>query len=335
MDQTTSNAINTAKFFAILSVAFAHAGGYGDPLASNIGTLIGLCGVPVFLFLSGYLCNVQRAPRDFWRKTAERIIVPWLIWGVVTYLIKIRLSIGAFSVAQMLRWIVGYQTWLYYVPVLLICLLLGRLAGNHRMVNLLFFVLSLLSWVLTKNAIIIGSSLNRYLTDYMNALNFLWMFLAGRFVRIREIELRTVMAQRPMVMIGCCFAAAGLGTAYLFLLNERIWISYWGSYLSIPFMIISAWLVLQLAWCANRCGYLREIGEQSYILYFIHMPIASRLLNYLLFQRLSALPRAFDFVLLVVKPLFIIAVSALIAFAIRHVLKKCKFERFGRYLGIV
>ncbi|MBO7519525.1 MAG: acyltransferase, partial [Clostridia bacterium] len=301
------------------------------------GALIGLCGVPVFLFLSGFLFKERKNAKEFWLigGVLDRIIIPWIIWGVITYLIGIKFKTGNFSALDMINWIIGYNTWLYYVPVLLGCYFVCRIAKNNIYANIVLLILSFVSWTLTKNGIIIGDRMGLYVTNYMNFFNFLWMFITGRLCKIFIVNPVKIFSGNTTVTVLCAFAAISLGIVYIGLLGKGAWIAYWGSYISLPFMAVSGWFILQLAWRTGKLRIFREIGKQSYIIYFIHMPIVAGALNKLLFNRLGNYNEIWDFGILFIKPALIVAVSVLMVSVMKTGLKLLRLDRVDKCLGII
>lgn len=126
------------KGLAILSVIFAHCV-YDDPNIQRGSSIIGTIGVPVFLVLSAIFFDTKESSRSLIQKKLQRLILPWILWGTVTYIISC-LSNNSPSIFGGIKWIFGNYTWLYFVPVLLICFILCYICENTCKFATIFIV---------------------------------------------------------------------------------------------------------------------------------------------------------------------------------------------------
>lgn len=67
---------------AIISVAYAHSLSLSDEILQRIGAAIGILGVPIFLFCSGFFFKRQKWC-ELLKKLLAGIVSPWLLWGTV------------------------------------------------------------------------------------------------------------------------------------------------------------------------------------------------------------------------------------------------------------
>lgn len=134
LPQKESQAIWIMKAFAILTVIAAHVNQIIDQsffslMVTRIWKLLANIGVPAFLIMSGYLAGSSVK----WNKKWKSLILPWMICGSVTFLINClwlrelgRNPEDFFTLQTWGKWVIGYKTWYYYLPVQLILFLLLR-----------------------------------------------------------------------------------------------------------------------------------------------------------------------------------------------------------------
>ena len=108
--------------FSIISVAYAHSLTLSSHTPNTIGKLFGLIGVPLFLICSGYFFRKQKIDWGFAQNKLRSIVVPWLIWGSFAYGLRV-LSTTGLSLSEYIDFILGHGSWLYYVPVYLLIIL--------------------------------------------------------------------------------------------------------------------------------------------------------------------------------------------------------------------
>lgn len=176
--KNVSDALYVLKAFGIFSVAAAHCVSNGGAIDRVLG-ICGTIGVPIFLVLSGVFFEHNYSILEFFIRKWKRIIVPWIVWGVGTYVLSV-LSLGTdISLVGCVNWILGNRTWLYFVPVLLICMLILKIRCNCAFLCIVIGV-SILSNTLT----ILGVFRNtQYLTNYQNVLNWILFFAIGIILR--------------------------------------------------------------------------------------------------------------------------------------------------------
>lgn len=81
-----SDRIWELKAIAIFTVFFAHMPwSDGNPVMHKIYCLIGIIGVPSFLFLSGYL---DAESKSSFPKRLKKLLVPLLIWATLTFVVS-------------------------------------------------------------------------------------------------------------------------------------------------------------------------------------------------------------------------------------------------------
>lgn len=249
-----SNLIWRLKGIAIFTVFFAHVPYSGShEWLSYTYNLLGMLGVPTFLILSGFFDYKSSTSLSV---TARNLFIPVLIWGGVSYVFAHYLQLLSFHIEllDVIKWIYGCGSWLYFVPVLFWCKFLSRIFGRYYLALIL---ISLLSICLTaKNIIPYGE----YFTAYTNPFNFYVYFQIGRSIRKKNIELLDV--RLFLISLIVCFAN-------LYLWDET------PSYFSLYSVVVSVCAFIILYRIAYLMDYGEEIGKLSYVIYLVHLVPAS------------------------------------------------------------
>lgn len=103
-----SNTLYIIRAFAILSVILAHMPfTEAHPVAECIRNTLGQIGVAVFFTVSGYFYKRKKGDTaSFWKKKAKGIIIPWLLFAVLTYAFSCVLN-RSFSPISLVKWVFG------------------------------------------------------------------------------------------------------------------------------------------------------------------------------------------------------------------------------------
>lgn len=249
-----SDLIWRLKGIAIFTVFFAHIP-YSGPhdWISYVYNLLGMLGVPSFLILSGYFDYKSSTNL---RKTARNLFVPVLIWGCTSYTLAHYLQLLSLHIElfDVLKWVYGCGSWLYFVPVLFWCKILSRCFDRCRYILPL---MSLVSIYLTQKNMI---PYNEYFTAYTNPLNFYVYFQIGRFIRQKNIELLNVrlffMSLAACIICLCAWSETP-------------------SYFSLYSVVVSICSFVVLYRIAYHIKYGEEVGKLSYVIYLVHLVPAS------------------------------------------------------------
>ena len=194
VDKNTSETVWRLKGFFIFTVIFAHIPLHGGGILASICKYIGVVGVPSFLMMSGYF--------DFGSKRTlayrlKNLLIPLVIWGSITYIIQLLATHEAVSPLRMfaawLKWTFGSGTWLYFVPVLCLCIILARFVNKW-----ILLALALISTGLGPDIVIY----NDVLTPYLNPFNFIFYFLIGRMAREYEWKFEAYRVLIVSLIIG-------------------------------------------------------------------------------------------------------------------------------------
>lgn len=179
-----SNIMNAAKVLAILTVIIAHSRNTDYYLISIITERLGAIGVPVFLFISGYYFNVKSKGglKNFWRKKIFTIFIPWVFTGSILFFVsRLKFRFSDFHILDLLNWILGNGTYLWYLTVLILCYLFFSYV-ERKLYLIVLIVINIISLVLTSFGLIdflaketFGITVNHYL----NVFNWVGYFSLG------------------------------------------------------------------------------------------------------------------------------------------------------------
>ena len=270
IDRIQSDRIWALKAVAIFLVCFAHMPWRGQNEGMHkIFALLGIIGVPVFMFLSGYLDFGSKTPLP---KRFKTLFMPVLIWASATFFVscvfcwKQRLAnvahidnYGEFlggGISLIIRWIcycAGSRSVYYFVTVLALCMILSRYINKWMLVVLSICSIAL-SWDYLPH--------NDIFTRYLNPFNFLLYFQLGRLAREYEWVPLSPRWALPIGILIC--VVCGI----LWHTNEPSYFSLWCIPFSVgAFMVVDSLLQLFL-WQG-----LVYIGKLSFVIYLSHIQI--------------------------------------------------------------
>ena len=255
------------KIIAIFLVFFAHmpvsditlALSPNYTLMNRLFSLLGMLGVPMFFFLSGFLFKPGQI-----KKRAKSLLIPLIIWGAWSYLLHcFKAGLASFSITDMGLWIIGSNSYLYFVTVLFVIILLYNLCDND------------LPWILLG---VTAVGLYQYhivsyitpLTPYLNPLNFIAYFAFGHIVRRNNLwhKLESWHIAGPaflLILISVCLTD----------LYVHVWyFNLWSMVICVSF--ICTLLALTSHFIRRNETFIR-FGECTFVIYLCHMPIVTTL----------------------------------------------------------
>ncbi len=220
-----SKQIYALKAFAILSVVCAHmkltiSQGDAGWLSNKIISAYAILGVAAFFICSGfYYMRKNGDSIVFWRKKIRTLIVPWFLWGILTYLLGIILTNKSLSVIDLFKWVIGVQSWYYFVTVLLVLFVLFKFKKNNYLIGILIAI-SLLSNILTILEIWKSSE---WMTPYLNPLNWIIFFALGILWREYENKISKILLNRSirLGMRGGYFCYLSFCLEFRYLLRQK------------------------------------------------------------------------------------------------------------------
>lgn len=261
IDECTSKQIWTLKALAVISIFVAHM-----PLTpcnsvpfSLLYEMFGRIGVPMFLVLSGLLYK----PLDIhgWKRRLKRLLVPLFLWGSVTYFIHCLPSDTTFSLIDYGLWLVGSNSFLYFVWMLLSITLLYQIFDAPYV------------WILIGIGSILLSQLNLipytfHWTPYLNPFNYILYFSFGILLRRKNF-----WVYRESTLLGT--SALIIFVLVFILCLDHSWKLFFNVH-SLLMQIAMTWLLIFLVSRFEISSkFLIYIGKVSFIIYLIHIQFAS------------------------------------------------------------
>ena len=317
-----SRTIYVLRAISITCVVSAHCESFLSN-AETIRRLLGTIGVPCFLICSGYFFNQKQPAKEFWMKKLKNIIVPWIIWGIITYAISVLFGENVISIDQGLKWILGYNTWLYYVPVLLICFFLGRLCNNK--IRIVFCLcLFFISWSLSY----LGVLSNGVITLYQNPFNHVGFFIVGMLLSKTNWLILNITKNKKVAVLAFFMAISIVYTVF------GKGIGYWASIFSIPFELLAFIVLFWIAQLLADKKTLVQIGKISFFIFFTHMQIGIEISNKIFFRWLPSGFIALDYLYVLIKPVAIILVCYFIWILLKSFLKLIKMSKLGWIISV-
>lgn len=249
-----SNMFWVASFIAIFTVVCAHIPIPNIYLTKILSTFAGF-GVPIFLIRSGYYLNQKEKTKLFWKKKFFNLIVPWIVLSTIAYLntLLFEKNIGSFS--GYLLYILGYNTWIYFIPVLIVCILLHRIFKN-RVFAVVFIIISIISNIFDYFEI---NWLSNALTPYLNVFNRIIFFSIGVLLKNNE----SIFTNKKMFW--SCFIVSLSIFACIMIKEEAIYT------LRIPLCLTGVGVILYLSRYVKMNKIIKFISYNTFFIYILHM----------------------------------------------------------------
>lgn len=258
IDDLQSKRIWEIKAISIFTVFFAYMPWLDNNLVMiKLFSLIGITGVPIFLFLSGYL-SYGKQPK--WKSKFNRLFIPVLFWGTISFIfskiIKHEIFLSEKFIIDWMLYLLGSRSIYYFITVLICCIILFN--------NFNKWVLIIISFI----SIICGDTFifhNEYFTRYLNPFNFLFYFQIGSLVREYEFQFDNALIE---FSLGLCFCLSSW-----FLFDQT------PSYFSIYCITnaVGAFLLLDSLLHFISYRILIYLGKISFVIYLMHISLASYL----------------------------------------------------------
>ena len=266
-----STSINIIKAISILSVIAAHTISFSpvnlfSEIISSFWVLFGEVGVIAFFVVGGFLYS--RKPHDgkiFWKKKFFRIVVPWFICSLLTYLLTALLN--GFNVSYF-KWILGSGTWYYYITIYTLFIFIFKWLYDKDAILWLLIVAQIVSLTLASFGISTTIPLG-FFTDYLNPLNWIGYFSFGILIRKYRFDLM-LRKQKFIIIISCVLAL------FLFWILSSKKIFTYFNLLSFLFCLSSFIIITAISYklaTIKNVKYIGTIGTWSYCIYLLHMQI--------------------------------------------------------------
>lgn len=266
----SSQSIHVIRAFSILSVICAHCHSvdpgysFSNIFAASALRSFGSVGVGVFLLLAGFLFNKsQRNAKSFFSSKVKSIVLPWMFSGTLVYL-YVYLRKGGLSILSLIKYLLGVDTYLYYLVVLFALYALCFFVRHNKFVLYGYLGISIISNLLT------GLGYLDMLNSYLNPLNFMFLFVIG--ILIGEYNLFDKLlsfSKKSLVITVPFYLAVILWLAYNGIIVSYAWIFY------LPIELFAILCVFGVAAALeNAPHWLADLGKKSFSIYLFHMPLA-------------------------------------------------------------
>lgn len=261
-----SNMFATARIYCLISIVSAHLyfpGTFAAEFLSRLGTV----GVIGFLVMAGYFFHPQKFKSfgDLLAKKAVSIGIPWVALGSLAWFYNIILSSQFRSVEGYLRWIFGNGTYLYYLPVLLICFI-----AFHKAPKPLLFAalpITVVSVLLTASGVVDSVVSFLGINHYLNIFNWIGFFALGMLLQQFDPEKLFVSLKKIRFLNIVVFLIA-----FVFLLCFRNVDFDYFSYIAIPYEIVGAFAIFSLStFSLVKYRWLNKLSTLTFSIYLIHM----------------------------------------------------------------
>ncbi len=326
-ENAKNGAITYIKGLSIISVICAHCnsiegGGYFVRFSSLLLQNWGTIGVICFFILSGALFDAEKGTgKEFLGKKAKSLCVPWLISGLAVFF-YVYLRKPPITIKNMLNYMIGNGSYLYYMSMLFICYLIFRFLPFMRTIPALIIciILTIIS------TMFFYSPFNR--SPYMNIFNWVGYFALGAIIRKYQTKVDAILKS----LIKWRFVVYLL---YIAVLVFQLWRGEGGWYfkgINVPFCWIGAVALIVMGIKIEQFektpikSIIGILGKNTLFIYLWHMPIAGIVARLMSYSYLSYL--------MLVRPLIIVAIMMFASWLIKLILQKIKGEQLGFIVGI-
>lgn len=262
-DKKISKMFTVARAVAILSVISAHTTIKTSTVVADLYSTIGSIGVVLFFIMAGYYYKKYPLMVLVKKKTVS-IVLPWLVIGSVVWAVNSFLNSSSFAVGDLVLWLVGYKTYLYYVTVLLVCFALFYF--NNIGTLILAIILNIASLALTVSGVLDPIIEKLHITNYLNVFNWFGFFAIGCLLkRINAEKLYGFIKKTRLIWI----LLSVMATITITLTGYKV--GYF-SPLGWAYELISMLSILGL--CTFEFSYNKlsvSISEMSYAIYLSHL----------------------------------------------------------------
>jgi peptidoglycan/LPS O-acetylase OafA/YrhL len=266
VELSLSQILSTSRIYALISIVAAHiyfVQGTCYTLFERIGTI----GVITFLLVSGYYFKPERfkSVKDLLKKKIVSVCIPWFTIGTITWFYNILLSPRYRSITGFLKWIFGNTTFLYYMPILMVCFLIFY--KPQKWFQKLSILATVVSVFLSSAGMMDGVISFLGITNYLNIFNWMGFFGLGMlFQGIDEGKLIVILKKYRFVFIGIYAAMLII----LVLFND-IEASYF-SFVAIPYELCGAIAIFSVStFDLSHIKIFARIINLSFAIYLLHM----------------------------------------------------------------
>jgi fucose 4-O-acetylase-like acetyltransferase len=284
--------------------------GESFPVAECIRNSLGQIGVAVFFILSGFFYKRSKGDTvSFWKKKVKGIIVPWIIFSVLSFAFSLILNRDFTDLpVRLFKWVFGIGTWFWYVPMLLILYALFKFVKSDVLLYVALAVTAV-SVMLTAFGFV---KQTEYFSQYTNLLDWIGFFALGILLRKNNL-LDKLTGVLPFI---CGLAVLSVSVSFAVLLNQN---KAYVNYFSILTELSGALVLLNVSALLHKSKLLADIGKKSYFIYLVQMQPAG-IVN-------TRLP--YNTLFFILRPFIVLLTLYAAAKLIEYVLKKIKLSKYA------
>ena len=276
-DKEISDNFWALKGIAILSVICAHVGTIMlDNLfvkyCSNILNNIGIIGVGIFYFISGYYYKFNQTQKlHFLMTKMKTLIIPWLIAATIIWLYVI-LRKGEIAFDSWFNFLIGNGSIFYFMTNLIIYFIIFAVLSYLKNKKAYIYMQSLIFITFLSEIFLIleSNNISLFLTPYLNFMLFIGYFSLGQYFQNfnkKEITLNSNRILLIFIILVAIFVPVRL--------------SYWYNFIIIPLelgVIISLYCLCTVM-DKKLKTLLISLGKDSFAIFLWHIPIAGIIVN--------------------------------------------------------
>ena len=262
-EQLISNMVHIARIIAIIAVVSAHINLSEYPRIDCLYGNIGICGVAVFLIISGYYYK-KYSFKEFFSKKIKRIVIPWIFVGSIVFLFTAIINKTPLSLETLLCWLFGYKTYLYYVVIQMLCYCVFYL--SCPLFDTFAVVSTIVSLTLTQKGLLESTLIHMGLTNYLNLFNWIGFFAIGRIIsRVKAESIIAILKKTKLYVL----------TIWIFVLFSLVYFKVTLTYFSLfgaVFSLLSAWMIFSITTTSILQAIpFKYLSCMTYSIYLLHM----------------------------------------------------------------
>lgn len=262
-EKQISRMFAAARLFAILTVISAHIAIRNSAVIAKFYSAVGSIGVIVFFIAAGYYLK-QDKPFLFIKKKAKTILLPWMVLGTAVYVVNSILNGSGLSLFSWVQWQFGYKTYLYFVPVVMVCFVLFYY--NNLLTLIAAIILNGLSLMLTCSGVLEPVIVALHITNYLNVFNWIGFFALGILLRRIPVEKSFAFFKQTRLFALC------LSVFCIVLITFTDYKVGYFSPFGWAFELVCTWSILGVCTFERAHNkFFVSVSEMSYAIYILHM----------------------------------------------------------------
>lgn len=263
------SAMRAILLFSIVSahssIAITETTGSLSQTLWKIWQVWSIIGVPGFFALSGYLHKGKEEKVSLtFKKKLKGVCIPWVLCGTLIYLIT---QYPAYNITLFSRFLVGYNSYLYYLTVLMVCYVLFYYLYKNTLFLAICIFGNIISLFLAQNGICIPG-----LTNFLNPINWIGYFAIGCLLKkyggfelLEDKRMIRIGAVAMLILLICVGA-----------LNDVTTYFYGFSFFIGAVSIVGVYSISCIPSIKNNYVF-KKLGDYSFAIYLLHMPAVAML----------------------------------------------------------